>query len=75
MILLYWSKQCTQSRDKDDKDDKDDINGPPNTRKALIAAHLADFRNVSIANTDETIRRPCDVNYAWGTRASSARAA
>ena len=50
--------QCTQSRDKAAKG----ANGPPSTRKALTAAHPADFRNVSIANTDATIRKQCDIN-------------
>jgi hypothetical protein len=55
-------KPCIQSRDNG-------ADGPPNTRKALIAAHLAGFRNVSIANTDATIISPCDVNYAWDSPA------
>jgi hypothetical protein len=53
--------QCTQSRDAVANAAKG-ANGPPSTRKALTAAPLADFRNVSIANTDATIRKQCDFN-------------
>jgi len=49
---IILDKTCIQSRD--------DANGPPSIKKASIAARLAGFRNVSIANTDDT--RQCVIN-------------
>ena len=49
-------KTCIQSPDNDNDNDND-ANGRQSTKKALTAARLAGFRNVSIANTDETVRK------------------
>jgi len=47
-------KTCIQSPDNDNVND---ANGRQSTKKALTAARLAGSRNVSIANTDETVRK------------------
>ena len=53
-INSYTTCTCIQSRDNDDNKG---ANGLPGTKRALIAVPLAGFRNVSIANTDETVRK------------------
>ena len=49
-------KKCIRSPDNDNDNDND-ANGRQSTKKALTAARLAGSRNVSIANTDETVRK------------------
>ena len=50
-------KTCIQSPDNDNDNNDNDANGRQSTKKALTAARLAGSRNVSIANTDETVRK------------------